>query len=145
MTSQNRPNYFRIKDQIKQFVDHTKDAVNSLKQDSSSLDEAKIQQLAENIYAIEEESDQIIHSADEELSIEMQLIQNVIHQPIYPSQFSKERRTSISHAAKYCKESNNAQELREILEACVKNPESTKTLISDLTDVYYTLDNHNHE
>lgn len=128
--------YRNLQEQIQKFIHHTKSAIESYKEKSSSIENEILEGIAESIYQLEYQSDKIMRAEDDEMRLEMQLIQNFIHNPVYFSKGKITKKLSIFHAAKTFYDLKDLSEMKAIVQACAGNKESFKTLMSDLSMIY---------
>ena len=124
--------YHNLQKQIQRFVDYTQQAIQSLKSKQKKTDETILMGIADAIYQLEIESDQIMRTHDEDMRLEMQLLQNFIHNPVYFSKGKETKKLSIFHAAKTFHDLHDLSEMKAIVTSCAGNTEAFKTLISDL-------------
>ncbi|NBO24115.1 MAG: hypothetical protein EBU93_02625 [Chlamydiae bacterium] len=95
--------------------------------------------LSSTIQDLEKISNDVIRQeVNEELSIDAQMVKNVLEQPIYPN--SDHRCTSLLAAARKQNHSNDTEPLKEIILACVLDQRRAEVLLDDLKELSKSID-----
>ncbi len=96
--------------------------------------------LSNTIYELEDASNKVVHhNHHEELVIDAKLVKNILEQPVYPKN-EPHKKLSLFQAAKLQKETKSTQEMKEIILACVLDPQATEVMLEDLKDLSRSVD-----
>ncbi|MBI5273561.1 MAG: hypothetical protein HY860_00720 [Chlamydiales bacterium] len=128
-------NYQLLLQQVNSFINYTKQAINGFIAERYNINEDTINSIAASIYGIEEQTSNLSYYMEDEEKIEMQLLQNIIHAPVYSFNTTSIKGISIFQAAKSFHDSKDISELQDILQSCAKDPESFHTLCNNLSDI----------
>ncbi len=129
-----RENYKKLKNQLESFISHTTKAIDEYHKTHHSINKETLHTIADTVYLIEQSSDQILRHGDEDDKIEMQIIQNILHDQIYLHPRSN-RKISFYQAAKSYKDLHDASEMSSLLQSCAEHNEESHHLFTDLTDI----------
>lgn len=95
--------------------------------------------LSQTVYDLEKASDEVVQeNHNEDAVIEANLVKNVLEQPLYPKQ-SPYKKLSMLSAAKMHKETNNTEEMKEIILACALDPKHAEVMLDDLKEIEKSL------
>jgi len=120
--------------ELSNFAGNTKKAVNELLLGHQHINEELLNMLIGEITRLDQKTEKIKEIPDSEMRLEMQLVKNILHQPLYPD-IHHNKKVSIIQAAKKAQESNDYHDINSIFKACAKNSETTKTLIDNLYQI----------
>lgn len=129
-----KENYQKLQHQLKNFISHTSSAIEEFHQTKRSVNHDTLKALAETIYQLEHSSDQIMRYGNEDDKIEMQIIQNIMHDQIFFHPHSS-KKLSFFQAAKTYRELEDTHEINSLLQSCAEHDEGRHHLFTDLSDI----------
>lgn len=134
------PDYHKLKQQIREFVKHTQQAIKNLEASQHQLDENTLEAITNSIYTLENESMQLKHSGEEDLELDMEIIQNFLHSPVYCKTGMMKKCISMYQAAKDYRTNKDPEEIHQILSNCAKNKDSTQHFFVEMHQICEEID-----